>query len=371
MLKCHQCQTILEEGSQFCANCGAKVSQANPPATPMYGSSYPPAPPLPGRMQQPGTQASWQNTPYNAPYATPPTQPTPRKSPLVPIIIVVAILLVFLIAAVIFFVLRSQSLRLKTLIIEQTATAEQLHHNQTATQEAIADKTSQTEAAASIPTQVPSSQEASPIAPTPVPTQTPETPAVDYAEEARILALIPEDEQWRLTDAKKVEDVSTSQESIYRYDEWLETVWIADSLRSFVLTVTFENPEELRWGEHWDLGILFRHKGGNDQFRIFTTTPDYWELAYVGGTVYNWSVIRGIKGKIPSLNLEPGGKNTIVLIADGDTGAYYINGKLIYNLDLRSRPGSGGIMAWFDYNSKLRDGEKTFFSDIHLWSLDD
>ncbi len=376
MLRCHQCHSTLEDGSQFCANCGAKVRLDTPPSDPNYGNSYRPIPPQqvspqptspqPAHQRPPSPHSSPQNAWQNAPYSAPPAYQAPRKSPLIPIIISVAALLLIITAAVIFFVLRSQNIRLKMLVIEQTATAAQLGRNQAETQEAITETARQTEQSptevvAPLPTQAP---------PTPAPTPVPTEPTPDYAEQAKILALIPEDEQWRLQGATKVEDVLTHQESIYRYDDWLETVWIADSLKNFVLTVTFENPEELRWGEHWDLGILFRHKGGNDQFRIYTTTPDYWELAYVGGSVYNWSVIRGIQGKIAALNLEAGGKNTIVLIADGDSGAYYINGKLIYNLDLRSRPGSGSILAWFDYNAKLRDGEKIFFSDIHLWSLD-
>ena len=90
----------------------------------------------------------------------------------------------------------------------------------------------------------------------------------------------------------------------------------------------------------------------------------------MGGSGGYWSTVRGWRKKIDALDMSEGGSNTITLISNGQTGAFYVNGVFIDTLDLSSRPNYGGINLWIDYNTKSRDGEKTIFRDIHIWDLD-
>jgi hypothetical protein len=319
----------------------------------------------------------------------------PEKKPVNLVLILSLLVIMLLIASAVLLLLqRNQNMKLKAISIESTQTADHqervaLSREQTATKEAqdLSLFTSQTE------TQV-AQQESASAATSAARTATANAQATKtqqarktataeaeiarsqartatkQAEEEEIARLIPEAERWRLEYATKLTDVNEYYETPYVYDRWLETAWIADGLKNFILTVTFENPPDVIAGEHWDLGILFRSKGGNDQFRIYTTTPDYWELAYVGGTVYDWKIVRGIKGEIHALNRGSGESNTLTLVSDGDSGAFYINGVHIADLDLRSRPNYGYVMAWYDYRSRQRDGQTLIFKDIHIWDLD-
>lgn len=315
----------------------------------------------------------------------------PEKKSVNLLLILSFVVVVLLIASAVLLLLqRNQNMKLKAMSMESTQTAEQrarvvLSHEQTKEAQDLSSYTAQTETkvaqeAASATTslaktvtaneQATKTQQARKTATAEAERERSQAQTATMQAEEEVARLIPEAERWRLVDATKLTYVDEYYETTYVYDRWLETAWIADDLKNFILTVTFENPSDVIPGENWDLGILFRSKGGNDQFRIYTTTPDYWELAYVGGSVYDWKIVRGIMGEIRALNRESGGSNTLTLVSDGDTGAFYINGVHIADLDLRSRPNYGYVMAWYDYRSKQRDGQTLIFKDIHIWDLD-
>ncbi len=137
-----------------------------------------------------------------------------------------------------------------------------------------------------------------------------------------------------------------------------------------MLTVTFDNPIDVRVNDYWEMGILFRSKAANDQLRLFVEVPKYWELSYVGGSGGYWSTVRSWTATINALDLSEGGSNTITLISKGHKGSFYINGVFISDLDLSSRANYGDISLWIEYNTMVRNNEKTIFRDIHLWDLD-
>jgi hypothetical protein len=196
-----------------------------------------------------------------------------------------------------------------------------------------------------------------------------QTAMAQAADEEVILELIPEKIRYLLDGATKVE-TETYQEETYYTDEWLETVLVAENIKNFVLTATFDNPYYIRTNDYWEMGILFRSKAANDQLRLFVTVPNYWELSYVGGEGSYWSTVKGWRSTIQALDRSEGGSNTITLVSDGQYGSFYINGVFISDLDLSSRPNYGTLSLWIDYNTKTRDGEKIIFRDIHLWNLD-
>ncbi len=92
-------------------------------------------------------------------------------------------------------------------------------------------------------------------------------PCDPAAEEEVIAELIPEKIRHLLDGATKVE-TETYQEETYYTDEWLETVLVAEDIKNFVITVTFDNPYYIRTNDYWEMGFLFRSKAANDQFRL-------------------------------------------------------------------------------------------------------
>lgn len=386
---CHQCHAENAARSRFCSNCGATLQQAPPqhqapPGPPpnqatVQTPNYPPPPPPPP-------------PPYNqvhpAYHSQPPYKPEKKKSGvIIAIIIIISLCLLVSVGTVLYLSKNWKKIKvMKTPIsliiendddidpitegldledtsdviaevfeVEDTPTpAPSIDYAQTSTSEADIAATSQAEAAA---TEMAEGQNLN-------------ATATAEAEQALINALIPNEEQWRLEYAEKLTLVPPDRTETYTFDNYLTTTDIAEDLENFILTVTFVNPPKVKVSEHWELGLIFRSSGANNQFRLAVTTPDYWELIYVGPTHWDWKIIKSWKSTIRALDLSEGGSNTFVLVANGDNGAFYINGTFISNLDLRSRQFSGGVSAWFDYRTSQRDGDPVEFKDIHIWSLD-
>lgn len=404
MNKCPNCNAEITTAHTFCTTCGAKIPEAasqiqHPPS--FYSTPAPAPAPAPTHMPAPAPQtAPYPQKPYAPVSYSPQTPPKPKSK--LWLYILIGVLILALIGGFIFLLLRSRKIEEQAVSLAQTSTAVQSELEIEANLRAMKQKTLE---AAQVQTQLPEptptidpaineaifaeqtatalaieaqnaqmqatqTQEAYSIQQTSEALSARQTrTAAQAAEEQAILNLIPEEERWRLDSATKV-TTNTYQEEVYVTDGWLEDVRIAENLKNFVLTATFDNPANIRTNDYWEMGILFRSKAANDQLRLFVTVPDYWELSYVGGSGGYWSTVRGWRKKIDALDMSEGGSNTITLISNGQTGAFYVNGVFIDTLDLSSRPNYGGINLWIDYNTKSRDGEKTIFRDIHIWDLD-
>ena len=376
MYICPQCHTEFSEEQTFCTNCGAKMSQQSDQpfqqASDAYTQSMPPSAPESGYYQQPQTQ------PYSYPPPAYPSYAPPKKRNTLLFAIVIAVVVILLVVVVILLV-RNSKIKGQTDSLAQTATALQAAIENgghvlevPSTPEPFIGSPSDQNA------DIAAQQTASAIAQEEADAQAAltqealnaeQTAMAQAADEEVILELIPEKIRYLLDGATKVE-TETYQEETYYTDDWLETVLVAENIKNFVLTATFDNPYYIRTNDYWEMGILFRSKAANDQLRLFVTVPNYWELSYVGGEGSYWSTVKGWRSTIQALDRSEGGSNTITLISDGQYGSFYINGVFISDLDLSSRPNYGTLSLWIDYNTKTRDGEKIIFRDIHLWNLD-
>lgn len=376
MYICPQCHTEFSEEQTFCTNCGAKMSQQSDQpfqqASDAYTQSMPPSAPEGGYYQQPQAQ------PYSYPSPAYPSYAPPKKRNTLLFAIVIAVVVILLVVVVILLV-RNSKIKGQTDSLAQTATALQAAIENgghvlevPSTPEPFIGSPSDQNA------DIAAQQTASAIAQEEADAQAAltqealnaeQTAMAQAADEEVILEHIPEKIRYLLDGATKVE-TETYQEETYYTDEWLETVLVAENIKNFVLTATFDNPYYIRTNDYWEMGILFRSKAANDQLRLFVTVPNYWELSYVGGEGSYWSTVKGWRSTIQALDRSEGGSNTITLVSDGQYGSFYINGVFISDLDLSSRPNYGTLSLWIDYNTKTRDGEKIIFRDIHLWNLD-
>ncbi len=371
MIICPNCKSQCTPDHNFCPACGAKMPQAA------------------SQTQQQGTYYTGaQQAGYSYPQAAY-QPPAPKKKSNVWLIVVIAVVAVICIVSTILLISYIRKIKGKSTDLLQTATA--IHsaletdiHGQeniwqteeallttindparTATAFAQEIESAQTQAvrtqeALEAQTQATQTQEAYYIE---------QTASAQAAQEQSVLALLPEDVRPLVENATKV-DAPTYLEEVYIHDKWLETVWVAGDIKNFVLTVTFDNPIDVRVNDYWEMGILFRSKAANDQLRLFVEVPKYWELSYVGGSGGYWSTVRSWTATINALDLSEGGSNTITLISKGHKGSFYINGVFISDLDLSSRANYGDISLWIEYNTMVRNNEKTIFRDIHLWDLD-
>lgn len=194
--------------------------------------------------------------------------------------------------------------------------------------------------------------------------------ATEEAERLRIANLIPEDERWRLETAKKLTDVPETIEEAYRYHYETEGVMLVNNIKNFMITATFMNHETRNPNETWNIGFWFRMQSGGNRFRMLVTVPNYYELAYILGYGHPWTIVKGWENTIPAVDKRSEGKNTLVIIAQEESGKLYINGEFITDLQLGTTRTAGGLYAWIDYRHSYYDGDAMKIEDIHVWNLD-
>lgn len=420
MIQCHCCHANNEETARFCANCGESFSQnlpqttvqyappsqytpvpppapSSPPAAPYPSQQvYPPPPPPPAMAPHPSQQAYPPPPPQAPIYAAPPPQKTKRF----PVALVIILVLVLLVATVYILFFRQKPM-LNAFDQQQTLTQAFVHAGKTLEiEEAIMKLTNMSQQGA-LPTPQNTISESTPAPEIAEPTepvlsdqdataqaeqdlllkamvtatagfeQTQQANLADQeAERARIAKLIPEEERWRLDTATKIDDVPQSIEETYVKNNKTEAVLLADNLKNFMLTITYQNHEAILWEENWDIGFWFRSKNDVDRYRLLVTVPNYYELAYLAGIGNPWTTIKGWKAMVPSINYKDGGENTLVFIAEGSTGKLYVNGDFVTDFSLRSSQKSGSIYAWIDFRSAYRSGNSMIMKDIHIWNLD-
>lgn len=118
-------------------------------------------------------------------------------------------------------------------------------------------------------------------------------------------------------------------------------IWQLD----FIAEATFHNPYSNTVGP-WDIGFMFRDMGkqddtGLEQLRLVISSDGIWYLMdYIGNSLTDTD-----QGEVTNLDTSEGGKNHLILIADGKVGSFYLNGVKIADLDLSTRMKSGGVAA--------------------------
>lgn len=171
-----------------------------------------------------------------------------------------------------------------------------------------------------------------------------------------------------LKEAIKI-DVESSGSLKHYEDDYVE-VFSEDSLhdlKDFILEVTFNNPYSSSV-HPFDFGLLFRHNGGNDQYRLWVDSNDYWELSDNHGdgerTMINY-------GYVSKLNVGENQKNTILLIVRNKIGLFYLNNRFIDKLDLSDRLELGSVkLAIGIKNGDEKAGYSTDFEKFAVYKLE-
>jgi len=120
-------------------------------------------------------------------------------------------------------------------------------------------------------------------------------------------------------------------------DDYLECSYLSSEIQNFIFELSVKNPSNI--SEGFDYQIMFRDQGGNDQYRLRIFSNGEWDLQNRIGDTSDWI----ISGNTDAFNQEVGTSNTTRLVAYGDLGYFYINGRFISELDLSNRDDDGSI----------------------------
>lgn len=123
-----------------------------------------------------------------------------------------------------------------------------------------------------------------------------------------------------------------------RSDDYLEcSYFLPSEIQNFIFDLSVRNPSNI--SEGFDYQIMFRDQGGNDQYRLRFLSNGEWDLINRIDDTSDWI----ISGNTNAFNQGAGASNTTRLVAYGDLGYFYINGRFISELDLSNRDDDGSI----------------------------
>ena len=144
-------------------------------------------------------------------------------------------------------------------------------------------------------------------------------------------------------------------------DEHLASVQTEDG----VIEATFWNPYATSVGP-WSSGFIFRGDELRKQFHFVVITSDGYYLHDV--RLASEADDRRLIEFHSSINTGAGEKNHILVSATGNTGALYINGQHIGNLDLGGLTGGGSVSAIASYfPGHGIAGYPTRFENFTVW----
>jgi hypothetical protein len=182
---------------------------------------------------------------------------------------------------------------------------------------------------------------------------------VDPTEEAR------EEFIADITSSKSVLYGPRSGNLVHDGDDFLEASPSTPGVRNFIAEVTFQNPYAASEGQ-WDIGIIFRSEGNNQQFRLILVSDESWGLTLNTGSA---SGVLVTSGDLPNLNIGDAGTNTIRIIGYEDQGWFYLNDVFISEFDLTERfIGSVYVVTGLLQDSET-PGEITAYEDFTVWSI--
>lgn len=133
------------------------------------------------------------------------------------------------------------------------------------------------------------------------------------------------------------------------------------SQKNVTARATFYNPANA--SKPWDYGFEFRRISVNGEYRIWVDSTKHWHLRYGRGSTDPDG------GFVPSLNTSPGGRNDLVLIADGKGGDFFVNGNYAGALNLASRTGPGDVYAATGFLlANIKPGRKIKYTNFSIWT---
>jgi hypothetical protein len=137
------------------------------------------------------------------------------------------------------------------------------------------------------------------------------------------------------------------------------------SENNFAVLVKFKNPYAASTNS-WDYGLMFRHSGGNQQYRLALHSNAWWDLTLRDGD----NSVDIESGDLDVINVNAGQVNAVYLIVKNQDGFLFINDQFIADFDLIAKSGSGDIcVATGIYNGNEVNGKETGFVDFTIWSL--
>ncbi|MCY4581423.1 MAG: trypsin-like peptidase domain-containing protein [Chloroflexi bacterium] len=133
----------------------------------------------------------------------------------------------------------------------------------------------------------------------------------------------------------------------------------------FMAVATFTNPAAD--AGPWDYGFIFRESGRTVLSAVYV------------GSDQKWNHLLGTGGRQPAfkrsgnlrLNTGAGEQNSLVLLAIGDVGLFYVNGVLAQELELGEGETEGGISVASGFSEETRTpGQSVGYEAFSVWSLD-
>ena len=149
-------------------------------------------------------------------------------------------------------------------------------------------------------------------------------------------------------------------------NDFIKTSYADTETADFIAHAVFTNPYDATDEFGWDYGFVFRDVDTNNSYWFVTTSSERWELV----DRQEEEDVTVDDDFLNNLNLGAGAANDLLLIAQNETGYFFINGDFINTLDLSARLDSGEIgvfTAYFIGNEQ--EGNSTGFEDFTVWPL--
>ncbi len=149
-------------------------------------------------------------------------------------------------------------------------------------------------------------------------------------------------------------------------DDLIKQEYAEGETADFIMRATFTNPHQADDEIGWDYGFVFRDTGFNDQYWLILTSDEDWTLDHQ--TEEDDFFLQD--GELENLNTAVNETNELVLIAQNETGYFFVNGQFIEQLDLSDRleAGETAVVAAFFLGNE-RFGTQTNYNDFTIWSL--
>lgn len=196
-------------------------------------------------------------------------------------------------------------------------------------------------------------------------TQTAEAAAIEAQRQATRQAL---DGYLAGIDASKIQVFGPASGSLVHNsgNKLIESYDSNVNLANFVVQSRIFNPYAIDVGS-WDYGLVVRHAGKDEQYRLVIKSDKEWLLMNNTGSADGTIIAEGL---LPQLDTGDGGSNMVKLIMQVGRGMFFLNDELIAEFDVSARMSAGDIMvASGMYQGDEVDGYTTSFSEFTIWSI--
>lgn len=158
----------------------------------------------------------------------------------------------------------------------------------------------------------------------------------------------------------------TNGELRHELDDLIESAYADVSIQDFMVQAVVGTPFTSKQGR-WDIGITFRQARSNEELRLVIRSDGVWNLNDRRTTGDNFIQ----EGNLSAyLDLTSDGHNELVLIVQGETGYFLLNGNFVAQLDLSSRVNAGDVaLSTGFYTVDEQEGAVTTYQDFTLWPI--